>query len=128
MDVIIERAERDGVLVVHIGIHHGAAPERVVDRDEAARPQQLEQALVVRDVARLVRVDEGEVEGAGLAGCEQLVQGPQGRLQPGLMRASTPASFQNCRAIRVHSSLTSHAMTMPSAGSASATARLEYPV
>ena len=41
---------------------------------------------------------------------------------------STPASFQKGRPIRVNSSLTSHAMSFPSAGSASATASAEYPV
>ena len=57
-------------VVVHFGLchEHAAAPEGVIDGDDAADPQQLQTGLVVGRVAPLVGVNEGEVEGPRLAG------------------------------------------------------------
>ena len=55
-------AQRHGVRLLVRGIGDGAAPEHVVDRDQPARAQQREARLVVGVVARLVGIDEREIE------------------------------------------------------------------
>ncbi len=58
-----------------------AAPQGVVDRDQPARAQQLQAALVVGVVAGLVGIDEGEVVLPGGAGREAGVERRERRRQ-----------------------------------------------
>ena len=57
-------------------IEHSAA-----DGDQSSGTQQLETALVIIQVVALVRIDEGEIEGAGPPLREQSVQCLDGRAQ-----------------------------------------------
>jgi hypothetical protein len=61
----VEPADCARVVVVLRGIADGAAPERVVDQQQAAPAQELQRLLVVAGVARLVRVDEDHVDLSG---------------------------------------------------------------
>src|SRR5690348_8153866 len=62
VELAIERAKRRGVGIIALGIGDGAAPEHIVDYDEAALAEQREGALVIAVVIGLVGVDEGELE------------------------------------------------------------------
>ncbi len=116
--------QRQRVGVAGLGrLRHASAPQHVVDRDQAAGAQQLQAALVVVRVARLVGVDEREVVAPGLAGGEPRVERGQRRPEHAVRScAATPARSQYGRPTRVYSSLMSHARMRPSSGSASATA------
>src|SRR5690606_4868059 len=74
-DTRVELPDRPGVGVVGARICHLAAPQRVVDRDDAAGAEQAQAALVVVGVALLVRVDVGKVEGARAAPIDERLQG-----------------------------------------------------
>ena len=56
------------------GPRHAAAPQRVVDRHQTARAQQLQTTFVAGVVAGLVGIDEGEVLVPGGAGRELRVE------------------------------------------------------
>src|SRR5690606_32632318 len=73
---------RRGVVLARIG--DPAVPERVVHRDDAARTQQVEAALVVLAVGLLVRVDEREIEALRLSGGEQRRARAERRAEPQL--------------------------------------------
>src|SRR6185503_12332428 len=61
-DLLVESPDRRHLLIVLGGIRDPAAPEGVVDHDQPAGTHDAEAALVVRVVARLVGIDEREVE------------------------------------------------------------------
>ena len=61
-ELLVERDDRVGGLVVGVGIEHAAVLEHVVEQDQAARARPLERLLEVVGVAGLVGVDEDEVE------------------------------------------------------------------
>src|SRR5476649_641910 len=69
-----ERADRLSVLVLFGQIGDPAAPQDVVDQDDAAAPHELEATLVVGVVVVLVGVDEGKVELAGQSMGQQPVE------------------------------------------------------
>src|SRR4030095_6519878 len=73
-DLHVERAQRLCVRGRIRWVRDRATPEHVVDRDHSATPQQLEARFVVRVVARLVRVDEREVESIRTAVIDELAQ------------------------------------------------------
>ncbi len=66
-DLSVERADRSGLLVLMRRISDPAVPKRIVDRDQPARPHQLQAVLVVAVVILLIGIDEGEIEAALLA-------------------------------------------------------------
>src|SRR5690242_19253636 len=79
LELGVECADGPGILVLVGGIRHGAAPQHVVDQDQAARPHQLEAAFVVAVIAALVGIDEGEIDPAGEALFQQPVERRQCR-------------------------------------------------
>src|SRR4051812_12292014 len=61
MDEGVERAEGFRLGLGRGGIGHGAAPQRVVDRDHAAGPYKGQRLLVISRVKLLVGIDQGEI-------------------------------------------------------------------
>ena len=123
MNVLIEGAQRHRVGIITARIRRVAIPQRIVHSNEPAGANELQKLVVIRALARFVRLDECEIETCLRTRRQQLHQ----RLKPGLqaLRAATPAARQNCRATAVVRGSMSQVTILASAGSASANARLE---
>jgi hypothetical protein len=61
MQFLVELAHRLGVFVIDRGVGNLARPEGVVGDDQAPVVKQFQARLVVDLVARLVRIDKGQV-------------------------------------------------------------------
>ena len=75
-------------------VEHLAAPERVVDRDQAVLAQAGQHGLVVVVVVRLVGVDEDEVEVA-VEPCDRLERGAEMDRDPVRVRALVDVSLRD---------------------------------
>src|SRR3954470_7490609 len=60
-DVVVERLQRNGVVVGGFGIEHGAVPQDVVGEQQPAGSEPRDELLEVGDVVALVGIDEGQV-------------------------------------------------------------------
>src|SRR3954447_20493493 len=56
-DTVVERADRNGVVVVRLGVDDTPGPQDVVDEQDSVGTQARDQFLVVADVIRLVGID-----------------------------------------------------------------------
>ena len=69
--ISVQGADRSRVRIVVGRISNETVPQRIVDRDQAAGPNELQAMLVIRIVIFLVGIDEREIEAALLPCCAQ---------------------------------------------------------
>ena len=61
MQVLVQRTNRIGIVVVLARIRHTAAPQNVVDQKHSTRSKKRQHVLVVHQVVLLVGINEGKV-------------------------------------------------------------------
>src|SRR5579871_160158 len=66
-DAQIKRAQSASVFVLRRIVNHAPAPKHVIHQDQTARPQQLEDALVILRIVLFIGVNIGEIETAPTA-------------------------------------------------------------